>query len=304
MIVEDFYEQYAKELRLELASGHEGTARSILIPEIERPGLSLLGYLKGFSKKSPLLFGSQEIAFLKDLSPSNALEAIKKILFAKTPFVLVSDKLAPPKELIQLCSKEKIPLFCSPLPALPLMSRLHAILLEELAPCLSCHGSFVDIFGIGVLIQGDSAVGKSEAALGLIERGHRLISDDVVLFKKREGMLLEGSGIDVSRHHMEVRGIGIINIARLYGAVCVKEKKSLDIVVKLEVWNDSHFYDRSERKEQTLSLLDIEIPYYILPVKPGRDSVLLLETIALNHRLKILSAIEPKGKKRSWESSI
>ena len=129
-------------------------------------------------------------------------------------------------------------------------------------------------------------MGKSEAALGLIERGHRLISDDLVKVKKREGSYLEGFGAELSKHHMEVRGIGIINVAHLYGAVCVRDKKSLDIVVNLEVWDDTHFYDRVGLEEKTIDILGLPVPYHILPVKPGRDVVLLLETIALNHRLK------------------
>src|SRR5262249_22782835 len=163
-------------------------------------------------------------------------------------------------------------------------------------------------FDLGLLIQGESAVGKSEAALGLIERGHRLIGDDIVKVKRKEDFL-EGFGVELSRHHIEVRGIGIINVASLYGAICVREKKSLDIVVKLEVWDDTHFYGVG-LEEKTVPILGIEVPYHILPVKPGRDVVLLLETIALNHRLKkmgrnsakefneeLLMAIESKSKK-------
>ena len=300
MIFEEFYAKYANELCLELVGGQEGIARSITVPEVERPGLSLIGYLKGFSKKSILVFGKAEIELLKDLSSQKRVLSLKKILGVKTPFVVLSQHLHPPHEMVNLCDKEKIPLLRSTLTTLNLINRLTTLLTEVFAPNLSCHGSLVDIYGIGVLIQGESAIGKSEAALGLVERGHRLISDDIVKIKKREGEYLEGSGVDVSRHHMEVRGIGIINIARLYGAVGVMEKKSLDIVVKLEVWDDSHFYDRSGHKEEMISLLGVDIPYYLLPVKAGRDVVLLLETIALSYRLKILSAIERKGKQRLW----
>jgi len=192
-----------------------------------------------------------------------------------------------------------------------LMRRLTHLLVDVFAPNMSCHGSLVEVFGVGVLIQGDSAVGKSEAALGLIERGHRLISDDIVKVKKREGEYLEGFGVDLSHQHMEVRGIGVINVANLYGAVCVREKKSLDIVVKLEVWDDSRFYDCVGVEERTIDILGVEIPFHVLPVKPGRDVVLLLETISLNHRLKkmgrhstkefnakLLSAIARKTVKR------
>lgn len=166
------------------------------------------------------------------------------------------------------------------------LSKLTLLLIGEFSPSVSYHGTLVEVFGVGVLIQGDSSVGKSEAALGLIERGHRLISDDIVRVKKREGTYLEGCGAALTRHHMEIRGIGIINVAHLYGAVCVRDSKSIDIVVKLEAWDDQSFYDRVGTDEKFCDILGIQIPFHILPVKPGRDVVLLLETIALNHRLK------------------
>jgi HPr kinase/phosphorylase len=160
------------------------------------------------------------------------------------------------------------------------------LLNEEFSPTVTCHGTLVEAFGVGVLIQGDSSVGKSEAALGLIERGHRLISDDVVRIRLREGPYLEGSGPQLTRHLMEIRGIGIINVAHLYGAVCVRDSKAIDLIVKLENWDDKRFYDRVGLEEKYRDILEVKIPYHVLPVKPGRDVVLLVETIALNHRLK------------------
>ena len=136
-----------------------------------------------------------------------------------------------------------------------------------------------------MLIQGDSSVGKSEAALGLIERGHRLIADDIVKVKKRENNYLEGYGAELTKHHMEIRGIGIINVANLYGVGCFRDRKSIDIVVRLEQWDDSHFYDRIGLEQKKCKILGVELPLYLLPVKPGRDVVLLLATIALNYRL-------------------
>ena len=157
---------------------------------------------------------------------------------------------------------------------------------KDLAKRTSCHGTLVEVFGIGVLIQGDSSVGKSEAALGLVDRGHRLVSDDVVHIQVKEGTYLEGSGPELARHHMEIRGIGIINIAHLYGAVCVCNTKSIDLVVNLENWVEGADYDRVGLEEATCEFLEIKVPYHVLPVKPGRDVVLLLETLALNFRLK------------------
>ena len=167
-----------------------------------------------------------------------------------------------------------------------LLNKLTILLAEEFAPEVTVHGTLVEVFGVGVLIQGDSSIGKSETALGLIERGHRLIADDSVRVKKKEGNYIEGICAPLTKHHMEIRGIGIINIAHLYGAVCVRDHKSIDIVVKLESWDDAHYYDRIGLDEKTIDILGIKLPFHLLPVKPGRDVVLLLETVALNHRLK------------------
>lgn len=314
--VEQLYEEHGKALGLELIAGKGGLRKKIKLPEVQRPGLSLAGYLKGLVLKRILVFGRMEIEYLRDLHPSLRLERLRSILGGETPAVIVSRRLRPPREIFFLCEERQIPLFRSPMTTMSLLSKLTLLLLEEFAPSLSCHGCLVEVFGVGVLIQGESAVGKSEAALGLIERGHRLISDDIVKVKLKEAGYLEGYGVELSKHHMEVRGIGIINVANIYGAVCVREKKSLDIVVKLEVWNDSHFYDRVGLEEKTITILGIHIPYHILPVKPGRDVVLLLETIALNHRLKkmgyhsakefnakLLATIARKGVKRYRDST-
>lgn len=284
--VKNLVDEHGRKLDLELLAGKNGLNHRILVPEAHRPGLGLAGYLKGHVAKRIVIFGKVEIEYLRDLSPSLRISRLKAILTLKTPAAIVARRYKPPHELLEVCEERGIPLFRSSLMTMSLISKLTLLLVDEFAPSLSCHASFVEVFGIGVMIQGESAIGKSEAALGLIERGHRLISDDVVKIKKREEGYLEGYGIELSKYHMEVRGIGIINVANLYGAVCVQEKKSLDIVVKLEVWDDTHFYDRVGIEEKTLSLLGIEVPFHVLPVKPGRDVVLLLETLALNYRLK------------------
>jgi len=211
---------------------------------------------------------------------------IKSLLTPQTPAVVIAGRYAPPKDLAALCEQENIPLLRSRMKTMPLLTKMTFILSEAFSPTMTCHGTLVEVFGVGVLIQGDSSVGKSEAALGLLERGHRLISDDVVRVKVREGSYLEGSGPELTRHLMEIRGIGIINVAHLYGAVCVRDDKRLDIVVKLETWDDARFYDRVGLDETFCDILGIKLPYHILPVKPGRDVALLLETIVLNCRLK------------------
>lgn len=286
--VQDLYKQHKEKLGLELVAGKEGTQKRILVPEAHRPGLSLSGYLKSHAGKRILIFGKVEIEFLRHLEPNLRIQRLEAILLAQTPAVIVARRYRPPKELVSLCEKKTIPLFRASMSTMNLLSKLTLLLNEEFAPSMSCHGTLVEVFGVGVLIQGDSSVGKSEAALGLLERGHRLISDDIVKVKKREGNYIEGSGAELTRHHMEIRGIGIINVANLYGAVCVRDNKSVDIVVKLEAWDDQKFYDRVGLDEKFCNILGVQLPYHILPVKPGRDVVLLLETIALNHRLKCM----------------
>ncbi len=296
--VQDLFDQHGQALSLELVAGKRGMRRRIKLPEAHRPGLSLAGYLKDYAVKRILVFGKVEIQYLRDLDSSTRIERLRLILSCDTPGVIVTRRYRPPKELSKMCEELGVPLFRTPMKTMNLLSRLTLLLTGEFAPTITMHGTLVEVFGVGVLIQGDSSVGKSEAALGLIERGHRLISDDVVKVKKREGNYLEGYGAELTKHHMEIRGIGIINVAHLYGAVCVRNIKSIDLVVKLEAWDDQHFYDRVGMDEKYCDILGIDLPYHILPVKPGRDVVLLLETIALNHRLKDMGYNSAKEFKR------
>ncbi len=284
--IQHLYDQHGKEFALELIGGIAGLSRRITKAEVHRPGLSLAGYLKGFVAARILVFGHQEIEYLRELDESVASARLQAILTSATPAVIIARGCRPPKELVQLCEKGNIPCFKANLTATNLLSRIAFVLLEEFSPSVTLHGTLVEVFGVGVLIQGESSVGKSEAALGLIERGHRLISDDIVRVKKKEGSYLVGSGPELTRHLMEIRGIGIINVAHLYGAVCVRPDKEMDIVVNLEEWDDQHFYDRVGLDERFIDILSVSVPCHILPVKPGRDVVLLIETIALNHRLK------------------
>jgi HPr kinase/phosphorylase len=285
-LVKDLYEKHAKELGLELTYGKSGLNRRIKVPEAQRPGLSLCGYLKNHADKRIIIFGKGEIEYLRDLDSNVRTARLEAIITTNTPAIIIARRYRPSKELRAISERQCIPLFRTNLSTMNLLSKLTFLLTEDFAPTMSCHGTLVEVFGVGVLIQGDSAVGKSEAALGLIERGHRLISDDMVKVKKKKGSYLEGSGAALTRYHMEIRGIGIINVAHLYGAVCIRNQKSIDIVVRLVVWQDDHFYDRVGLDEKITTILDVNLPYHVLPVKPGRDVVLLLETIALNHRLK------------------
>lgn len=285
-LVKQFYKQHGRALGLELLAGESGLNKRIRKAEVQRPGLSLAGYMKGFTPTCILVMGRQEIEYLRELDGPTRRSRLAPILTRPTVTIVLAKGCLPPKELLSLGGENEIAIFKSGLSAAELISRITFLLTEEFASTTTLHGTLVEVFGVGVLIQGESSVGKSEAALGLIERGHRLISDDVVRVRKREGAFLIGRGPELTRHLMEIRGIGIINVAHLYGAVCVRPDKGIELVVKLEEWNDHHFYDRVGLDEKFIDILDVQIPYHIMPVKPGRDVVLLLETIALNHRLK------------------
>ncbi len=284
--VQNLLGKYGEHLGLQLVAGKKGMKRRIKVPEVHRPGLSLSGYLKGYVSQRILIFGNVETLYLKDLSKETRLERLRNLLTPQTPAVIVAGRFQPAQELIQCCEQDGIPLFRASMTTMNLLSKMTLLLNEEFSPTMTCHGTLVEAFGVGVLIQGDSSIGKSEAALGLIERGHRLISDDVVKIRLREGASLEGSGPELTRHLMEIRGIGIINVAHLYGAVCVRDHKTVELIVKLEEWDDRRFYDRIGLDEKYCDILGVNVPYHVLPVKPGRDVVLLIETIVLNHRLK------------------
>lgn len=284
--VNNLIEKYVQTLSLEIIAGKKGADKSIKLPETERPGLILSGYLKGYTQKRILVFGKIEMDYLRHLPKEERYIRLKNILSHKVPAIVVTRKMNPLEEMKSICEEESIPLLKTTMPTMNFISKLTGILSEECSSTISCHGTLVEAFGIGVLIQGDSSVGKSETALGMIERGHRLISDDIVLIRKKESAYLEGTGPELTRHLLEIRGIGIINVAHLYGAVCISEKKRVDIIVKLEIWDDTHFYDRIGLEDRYEEMLGLKIPHYVMPVKPGRDVVLLLETIVLNHRLK------------------
>lgn len=287
-LVEDFLSDHETDLKLSLVEGSERLRREIEKPDTYRPGLALSGFLKGFSSARLLIFGNSEILYCKDLKKALLKERLSHILTEKTPALIVASKEKVPEGVFDVCKEKGVPVLKTSFSSTEFQGKAHVLLAGRLAPTTTCHGTFMEAFGLGVLIQGDSSIGKSEAALGLMDRGHRLISDDVVQLRLREDSIVEGYGPELNKHMMEIRGIGIINVAHLYGAVCVRGTKSLDLIVKLEEWDDEAFYDRVGLDEKYTEKLGVNVPYHILPVKPGRDVVLLIETIVLNHRLKMM----------------
>jgi HPr kinase/phosphorylase len=286
--VKKLFEKYGKELKLSLLEGQKGLDKIIKQPEVFRPGLSLAGHLKHYDPDRMFLFGRSDLEFLNEIPSRTRMSRLSAILTTKTPFVIVTRGFDPPNYLKLLCRRNNIPLLVTPQLASPISNQLTLIFSEEFAPHVTVHGTLVEIFGIGVLLQGESSVGKSETALSLVEKGHRLVADDAVTLKRRNSELI-GSSPDTIRHIMEIRGIGIINIALLYGATSVRAQVNVDLAVELRKWDVRQTYINPE-EEAFADFLGLQLPKKTLVIKTGSNLSLLVETLAINHRLKILSS--------------
>jgi HPr kinase/phosphorylase len=281
--VNDFYNKYGEELGLILLEGHKGLSKIIQHPEIYRPGLSIAGHIKNYDPNRMFIFGRSEIEYLRENGSILRLERLTPILIKKTPLVIITRSSSIPEEITILCKKNNIPLFSTPQIASPIINKLAVIFNEEFAPYATVHGTLVEVFGIGILIQGESSVGKSETALNLIEKGHRLVSDDVVILKKRN-MEFIGSGPEIIRHIIEIRGIGIINIALLYGATSIRQEVKVDLVIELKWDNGKMQY---QQEESFAEFCGLKLPKKTLLITTGKNLSLLIETIAINHRLSL-----------------
>jgi len=284
--VETFFELTKDRLKLRLVAGEKGLKRRITVPELNRPGLAFAGYFDYFASRRPQVLGLVEINYLHSMEPGLRRRRIRQLLRHPVPCIIVTRNYRPPDELLEESEKRRVPLFRSPMVTMSLINKATIFLEDEFSPTISIGGDFLEVFGVGILICGKTGVGKSECALGLIKRGHRLVADDVVKIQLREGQHLIGSGAEIVKHHMEIRGLGIINVQDLFGATCVKEAQEVELLVTLEEWDSSKEYERLGLEDELAEILGQKLPHLIIPVRPGRDVVLLLETAALNQRLK------------------
>ncbi len=280
------FERMGEELRLSLQAGQRGVNRRIKVAEVERPGLAITGFFDYFAARRVQVIGKVEIYYMRTLTSQVRRERIRQLMERNVPCIMVARNYRPPDELIEEANNFNVPLFRTPMITMNLVNRLTLFLDEEFAPTVSIPGNMMEVFGVGVLIRGKGGVGKSETSLGLIEKGHRLVTDDIVRIHLREGRYLVGTGAELTRHHMEIRGLGIINVQALFGAVCFKEEAPIDLVVTLERWDPEKEYERLGIEEETISILSKPVPHVLVPVRVGRDIVLMVETAALMHRLK------------------
>ena len=263
------------------------TEKTVLVhPDVNRPALQLTGFFDHFDKERVQIIGYVEQAYLDTLTSERRRQVYDKLISSKIPCLLYSRGMQPDECVLELCNYYGVPCMVSKKPTSNLMAEVIRWLNVKLAPMISIHGVLVDVFGEGVLIMGESGIGKSEAALELIKRGHRLVSDDVVEIRKVSDETLVGSAPDITRHFIELRGIGIVDVKTLFGVQSVRETQNIDLVITLEDWNREKEYDRLGLEEEYTEFLGNKVVCHQLPIRPGRNLAIIVETAAINHRQK------------------
>jgi HPr kinase/phosphorylase len=275
-----------KQFRLDVVCGEEHLNRPITTADLYRPGLELAGFFEFYPQERVQLLGKTEVTFVEMLSEKLRKERFSNLCHEETPCIIVSRGLDVPETLVEVASKLGVPVLKSVTPTTILASRITNHLENLLAPQTTIHGVLVDVSGVGMLITGTSGVGKSETALELVKRGHRLIADDAVEIRQTTDNVLYGSAPDLIKHLLEIRGVGIINVMTLFGAGAVRNSKRVTLVVKLENWQQDKQYDRLGLDEVTTRILDTDVPLATIPVRPGRNLAVILEVAAMNFRLK------------------
>ena len=284
--VERFFSEHASSRWLKLLAGANGLKRIIREPTVNRPGLALAGFTKYFASKRVQVIGSAESTFLKSLPEEGREERYADLFSYKIPCVVFSRNIRPDRSFLKVAEQAGVPIFQSPLITMKFIN-LATLGLEMLfAPHGSEMGSMVDILGVGVIIRGESGIGKSESVLALIERGYSLVADDITRVTLIDGRYVMGTSAEITRHHMEVRGIGIINVAAMFGVKSVRREKQLDLIVTLKTWSEVLDVDRLGMEEAYVKVLDVDIPHITIPVRPGRDLARLIEVAAFNMKLK------------------
>lgn len=255
-------------------------------PDINRPALQLAGYFEHFACERVQIIGYVEYTYLKNQDKEEKLKNYERFMSSKIPCVIYASRTEPDEEMYEMAGKYHKPLLFSNRMTSPLMAEVIRWLNVELAPCISIHGVLVDVYGEGILIMGESGIGKSEAALELIKRGHRLITDDVVEIHKVSDDTLVGTSPEITRHFIELRGIGIIDVKTLYGVESVKETQNIDLVIRLEEWDKDREYDRLGLNEEYTEFLGNKVVCHSIPIRPGRNLAIIVESAAVNHRQK------------------
>lgn len=260
--------------------------KKVEVPDINRPALQLTGFFEHFDSERVQIIGYVEYTFLEKMDEEKKREVYKTLLSYKIPCIIFCRNLPPEQMLLDMAVEADVPIFITEKKTSAFTAEIIRWLNVQLAPCISIHGVLVDVYGVGVLIMGESGIGKSEAALELVKRGHRLVSDDVVEISKVSDETLVGSAPDITRHFIELRGIGIVDVKTLFGVLSVRETQNIDLVITLEEWDKEKEYDRLGLEEQYTEFLGNKVVCHQLPIRPGRNLAVIVETASINYRQK------------------
>jgi HPr kinase/phosphorylase len=280
------YEALRERLQLELMGSEKGLSREITSSEASSPGLVLAGYTERFVPNRVQVLGETEISYLASRSEADRKRVAETFLSFPIPVVFVTKAQELPSGLVEAATRSGVAILRSQLKTNEFYRRLKPWLEDEFAPQTTLHGSLADVFGVGLLFQGKSGIGKSECVLDLVERGHRLVADDVVIVKRRGNDVLIASGHELQRHYMEVRGIGLIDVPAIFGIRSVRQQKRIEVVVQLEEWNQEMVIERTGLDFESATILGVEIPKIQVPLNPGKNITVLAEVIALNLLLR------------------
>lgn len=286
LTVEELLSSKKDSLALELLTDGRGLVREIHNPDISSPGLVLTGYTGRFPSDRVQVLGETEVSFLESLDEDRRRGAIVAFLSFDMPVIFITKGQDPPEPLVEAANAAGTPVIRSALKTSEFYTRIKPYLEERFAPTTTMHGSLADVYGVGLLFVGASGVGKSEAVLDLVERGHRLVADDLVIVSRRGHEVLMGRGHELQRHHMEIRGVGIIDIHQLFGIRAIRLQKRIEVVVQLEVWDADAAYDRTGLDPQFIDILGVPVPKVTVPLVPGKNITVVCEVVAMNHLLK------------------
>ena len=283
--VRTLFEDTSFDMELRLMTSEKGLSRTIEHPRIQKPGIALAGYVESLRPSRVQVLGKTEISFLTSLTIEERRHALAGLFSQAIACICVTTNLDLPEGLQTMAEEESVPLFLTPLVSSTFINRVNSFLDEHLSPEMSMHGVLLDVFGVGIIMTGQSGIGKSECALDLILRGHRLVADDMVIVRQ-QGTTLIGRGSPMTRHHMEVRGLGIINVRDLFGAASVCAKKTVSLIVEMIDWSPEATYDRTGIEDHMEPVLQPNVTKITLPLRPGRNVASIIEVAARNHLLK------------------
>ena len=286
LTVGELVTEKGRSLQLETLTGDLGLDRPITVPEISSPGLVLAGYRARFAAKRLHVLGETEITYLRSLKAAARQRAVEGFVANEMPGIFVTKGQSVPRELLEAAKKRSVPLFRSALKTAEFYSRIIPFLQEAFAPRTTVHGSLADVYGVGLLFVGRSGIGKSECVLDLVERGHRLVADDVVHVSRRGADVLLGQGPELSHHFMEIRGVGLVDVKALFGIRAVRQQKRIEVVVELTAWDSTREVDRTGLDRGTTTILEVDLPKVTVPLNPGKNITVISEVVAMSHLLR------------------